>query len=171
MKRGPKRSDPVVRFWSKVAQAGPGDCWPWIARRNAARGGYGAFDDEHRHTWRAHRYAFFLMHGYAPALVRHTCDNPACCNPAHLLEGTQQDNAHDMVSRGRSCVGERHGMVKLTEDQVRAILASDMSHTALGLKYGVSRATIELVRKRVNWSHIDATATPIVKWRRKSRVY
>lgn len=161
------RSDPVVRFWSKVAQAGPNDCWPWIARRNEARGGYGYFDDEHRRTWRAHRYAFFLMHGHAPKLVRHTCDNPACCNPNHLLEGTQQDNINDMVARGRSCVGERHGMVKLTEAQVRDILAADLPHTALGLKYGVSRAAIELIRTRRNWSHIEAVAVKPRDGRRK----
>lgn len=34
-------------------------------------------------------------------MVRHSCDNPPCCNPAHLLVGTAAQNAQDMAERGR----------------------------------------------------------------------
>lgn len=33
--------------------------------------------------------------------VLHTCDNPPCCNPAHLYRGTALDNARDRDTRGR----------------------------------------------------------------------
>lgn len=35
-------------------------------------------------------------------VVRHTCDNPRCINPSHLLIGTRADNNKDRAERGRS---------------------------------------------------------------------
>jgi len=40
--------------------------------------------------------------------ARHTCDNPWCINPEHLIVGTSRENHADMVERGRSNTGERH---------------------------------------------------------------
>jgi predicted XRE-type DNA-binding protein len=35
-------------------------------------------------------------------VVRHTCDNPKCINPLHLLKGTPLDNIKDRDERGRT---------------------------------------------------------------------
>lgn len=56
-------------------------------------------------------------------MLRHACDNPLCCNPDHLLTGTQQDNINDKVARGRQAKGEAHGMSKLTTKQVERMRA------------------------------------------------
>jgi hypothetical protein len=77
--------------------------------------------------------------------VRHTCDNPPCCNPAHLLLGTQADNCRDMVVRRRS------GVEKLTPDNVREIRSRPWrrgDNTRWAAEFGVHPYTISAVRKR-----------------------
>ena len=34
-------------------------------------------------------------------IVMHTCDMPACVNPAHLRVGTQLNNVRDSIAKGR----------------------------------------------------------------------
>ena len=52
----------------------------------------------------AHRIAFereWSVKLKPGQVVRHTCDNPGCVNPLHLMLGTQSDNIKDAVIRGR----------------------------------------------------------------------
>ncbi len=88
------------RFWSKVAIRGIDDCWEWRAGRRPS--GYGMFAHEGK-IWGAHRFAFTLMIGEIPEgkFVCHTCDNPPCCNPGHLVPGTARENAHDAAAKHR----------------------------------------------------------------------
>ncbi|WP_075644806.1 HNH endonuclease [Burkholderia humptydooensis] len=56
---------------------------------------------------RAHRLAYCLANGVdlesiRDLMVRHSCDNPPCINPEHLLLGTVQDNTNDREHRGRN---------------------------------------------------------------------
>lgn len=94
--------DNVARFWARVDQSG--DCWVWTGEKN--RFGYGRFDFWHdggRSRLLAHRLVLLLT-GRALAdgdVVMHACDNPPCVNPAHLSIGTQADNLHDALSKGR----------------------------------------------------------------------
>lgn len=91
------------KFWSLVDQsAGPDACWPWLAGTSTA--GYGRVRFHGERQEQATRVAFELAHGRPPApdlLLRHTCDNPPCTNPAHLIEGTMKQNIGDMMERGR----------------------------------------------------------------------
>ena len=67
--------------------------------------GYGTmsiWNGNHAVPVRAHRIAFFLAHGHWPEPeTLHLCDNPPCCNPRHLREGTRMDNVRDMIMKNR----------------------------------------------------------------------
>lgn len=98
---------PVVceRFWDKVDRSGgAGACWPWTATRTG--NGYGNFKASIWGHMPAHRVAVWISTGeYVDhkLVVRHSCDNPICCNPAHLQVGTQGENIQDQYDRKRRC--------------------------------------------------------------------
>lgn len=102
-----RHNEPLeVRFWKRVATAGPDECWEWTGSRHK-RGGYGqvtATINGVRRPWKAHRIAWELANtAEVPEglEVCHTCDNPPCCNPTHLFVGSHADNMADMKSKGR----------------------------------------------------------------------
>lgn len=89
-----------VAFWDKVERGGPDGCWPWTGRLTSK--GYGEYSLRAK-SIRAHRLALELSGVEIPTgmVVMHSCDNPPCCNPAHLAVGTTADNNRDMMSKGR----------------------------------------------------------------------
>jgi hypothetical protein len=94
------RKAPIaLRFWDSVAVGEPDECWEWQACIDDK--GYGRISVGGKAKL-SHRVAWSLHHGREPDLnVLHTCDNPACCNPGHLYEGTYVDNGQDMVKARR----------------------------------------------------------------------
>lgn len=129
-------------------------CWEWTG---AKRRGYGLFACGGK-SQTAHRVSYEVYHGGIPAgmVVRHTCDNPACINPGHLLIGTVAENVGDRELRGRRNVkGEQIGTSKLTKDQVFEILASPLSNVELADKYGVHKTNIWAIRAGKSWKHLN----------------
>lgn len=107
--------------------------------------------------------AFFLEHDYWPVVARHTCDNPPCCNPAHILDGSHGDNMQDSIARGRFHHGSRgspgtsNGRAKVTVEQVveiRQRVAQGETHQSLAQEYGVSYVQIRNIASRKQWTHI-----------------
>jgi hypothetical protein len=97
----------IERFWMKVKVLGPDECWPWQAGKD--KRGYGQFRTANKMSW-AHRYALQVKLGreVTPGMeTLHSCDNPSCCNPAHLSEGITKQNIQDMFRRGRGRPGGR----------------------------------------------------------------
>lgn len=75
-----------------------------------------------RKKWLTHRIVFEQFYGYRPPVVMHTCDNPRCINPAHLVPGDWDKNNKDRAAKGRSAQ-HRHDKRTLTDDQVRGLRA------------------------------------------------
>ena len=159
MPRKPTLEMDAARFWSKVDRSGgPESCWPYL--RFCDKDGYGDFwfrGQNHK----AHRVAYLLTYGEWPEPNGcHSCDNPKCCNPAHIFPGTVAVNMADRDAKGRHWVqhGERHPRARLTEDDVREIrrshAAGEASYTMLALRFGVHVQTIAGVVQRKNWKHV-----------------
>jgi len=89
------------RFWSKVDVKGADDCWLWTGY--CGYWGYGRLP----FRWEgriASRYSYYINIDEdfnRELFVCHSCDVPACVNPAHLWLGTTKDNMQDMASKGR----------------------------------------------------------------------
>ena len=134
-------------FWQHVRRGTPNQCWPWVARFN--HDGYGQFSERVRRgpkgqrTIRASRRAYELTHGKIPLgkEVMHDCDNPACCNPAHLLLGTHRDNILDAVRKGRHRVG---GQRLTREDAVtiRDLCMRGSAQKDVARMFGIARSTV-----------------------------
>lgn len=154
---------PLQRFWEKVSvSGGPDACWPWKAGRHTR--GYGLFSISGV-TYRANRLAFVFSSGRGipiGKMVRHTCDNPCCCNPRHLVLGTSKDNASDMAERGRADgykrKGTNHPMSKLTEDdviEIRTLWESrGITMAELARRFGTTWPNISHIVHRRSWEHI-----------------
>jgi hypothetical protein len=144
-------------------------CWLW--NKSCFQSGHGQMTNNGK-TLKVHRESYRVYKGDIPKdlVVRHhpiICNNPRCCNPDHLLLGTQQDNQHDKLLAGTSLKGEKNPTAKLTEDDVIYIRNIYDTHIKgkgkhptgwtlrkLGDKFGVSKQLIDRVCRRLTWSHI-----------------
>jgi len=96
----PKHASYTDRFMEKVQPEPMSGCWLWDGAITG--GGYG----EMRYLDRrqdAHRVAWMIHRGEIPdgLYVLHRCDVKLCVNPDHLFLGTQKQNIHDMMRKGR----------------------------------------------------------------------
>ncbi len=130
-----------------------GDCLIWTAALRTDGYGQQKVDG---YNWAAHRLAYTLVFGDIPEgqVVRHTCDEPRCVNPAHLELGSFADNSADMVERGRSLVGARNPRAGLTEQQVLEIYNDPRGPAALASVYGVWKGTISAIKTGRSWSSV-----------------
>lgn len=152
----------VCRLTDQIdSSAGTDACWPWTA--SIDKNGYGEIRINHE-TYFAHRIALSVLGGVPvkdTEVVRHNCDNPICCNPRHLIAGTQSDNVRDMIERGRqqdySAIprGERHGCAKITREQAISIFnATGGGHRKIAKRLGVSYDIVRRIKLGRSWSDV-----------------
>jgi hypothetical protein len=122
------------RFWEKVDKTD--GCWLWNAY--TLYNGYGRFSINKK-TEYSHRVSWFLEHGEWPngKHVTHTCDNPTCVRPDHLMLGTVADNMADRNAKKRQYNHDklhcRHGVPFVNEGRYR--IAKDCKLCALSRHY------------------------------------
>lgn len=149
-------------FWSKVAILDDkSKCWEWQGAKTPK--GYGNVRINKKYL-KAHRVAWELANFQIPSgyVVMHLCDNPACCNPNHLVLGTIMSNFCDMCIKGRDnfyknkAVGSRNHNAKLSPEIVRSIRKEygRMNQYELADKYGVAQTAISSVLLRKTWRHV-----------------
>jgi len=156
-----KKSD-EEKFWDKVHKTD--GCWIWTGAKRTPKnpGSYGKFatgGHKKQTNYAAHRYAWILKNGPIPDgfCVLHKCDNRLCVNPDHLFIGTQQDNADDMVSKGRSRRGGNHPHARLSESTVRRIkdaFKEGQSCISLANEFMVRYVTVQAIIHNRTWKHI-----------------
>ena len=124
------------------------DCWEFKGSKN--KNGYGKIGVGGKKNDSAHRVIFKIYNSDIPKdmVILHTCDNPSCCNPKHLVLGTQNDNIQDMVQKGRNKV--RTGSIMPLE------LLEEIKNTYSGQK----GFKIEMARK---YSCSPTTITNLIK--------
>ena len=96
---GKSTRSPVERMTQKIQVTEQG-CYEFMGARNDR--GYGQVWAHGRLVY-THRFARELCNGPIPdgGCILQRCDNPPCCNPDHLFLGSLQDNAKDMMQKGR----------------------------------------------------------------------
>lgn len=105
----------------------------------------------------ASRHVYQELNGELPTeiVVRHTCDNPRCINPDHLITGTQADNIKDRDERGHGPQGEKNGMAKLNAFDVLRIRKKLRETIAtLAKTYGVQPRAIADIATNKLWKHV-----------------
>lgn len=128
-------------------------CWPYVGKRKH-KDGYG-YPKRNQKPILAHRWSY--EHHYQVALtadivVRHTCDNPLCCNPLHLLLGSQVDNIKDMHERNRHRCKPRRMFTLEQLNEMKDLRATGMSQQKIADLYQYSQRTVSYWQSQ-NWMY------------------
>ena len=161
----------IDRFNAKVADPDENGCMLWTAYTDGD--GYGRFSLNGKPV-RAHQFAMYAAEIYPESddlQIDHLCRVRSCQNPDHLEFVTQKENVNrgDVMgntwnkghtwNRGNTWSrGEKHGMAKLTEEQVRIIRElveiDGFTQTEIAKWFGIKPHTVSRVVNRKRWSHV-----------------
>lgn len=146
---------------ARVRVGDPDDCWEWFGPRN--RAGYGVISIKCGYHLAHRALASVVIGEPGDRNVMHTCDNPPCCNPAHLRVASFADNMADMSQKRRHgsitkphrvACGVRHGNAKLTDAKVLLIRSGAISNGEATKAFGVHETTIINAKYGATWRHV-----------------
>lgn len=150
------RKSRVPDFWQRVAVKATSECWNWTGPASVY--GYGIYS-KNKVSMPSHRAAYEKTYGKIPLgmIIRHSCDNPLCCNPNHLLVGTHAQNVADKVSRGRQNRGEKSWNHVLTDDivkRIRALCKAGINQYSIAEKFGICQSSVSRIANNKRWAHV-----------------
>lgn len=153
-----------VRSFDKVVRCGYGKTrvYPGRVLRPAMVQGYptvSLWNNGLSQMARVHRLVCQAFHGPQPSPayeVAHNDGNPANASSNNLRWATHTENEGDKLLHGTRLLGSRHHRAKLTEAQVSQIRASTDRQCDIAEKFGVSRATVCLIKGGKMWRHAQA---------------
>ena len=139
------------------------ECMEWSGAKHPK--GYGLISVQCK-TIKLHR--FILEHKLQRKIDKnkcalHLCNNPPCCNPLHIIEGTNKENVDYKVQCDRQARGKFHGLkgelnsfAKLSESDIREIRKQTgiILQRDLAKAYNVSRTHISAIQTYKLWSHV-----------------
>lgn len=145
-------SKDIERFFSKVAKTDT--CWLW--QGNLYKNNYGVFYVKSKPE-RAHRISWLIHNKKEIPIgmeIRHSCNNPQCVNPQHLLLGTHKQNMMDR------CFSDKppflNGCAKLCVENIKDIRTQwpSRSISSLAKEYNLSETTISNIVHNRSWVEV-----------------
>lgn len=125
-----------LRAGVRITETG---CWEWM------RSGDGRYGHIHilGTRFKTHVAAALLWNGIRlrTRVLRHQCDNSICCNPGHLLPGTQKQNRQEAADRGRAV-----GLTKRQATRAKGLITRGYIDAEVARRIGCHPSTILRIR-------------------------
>lgn len=147
----------IQQFWQRVNTDGPtpanhpelGPCWEWTGGRNGQ--GYGQVRMDYRQI-STHKLAWELTYGEVQPgeYVLRKCENPACCNPAHLFLGDAKQNMAAAIAKKGSNFNRgvsRHHLKAAEIEDLKARHANGVTMAQLARDFHVNYKTVANILK------------------------
>lgn len=145
-------------------------CWEWKGSRNGD--GYGLFTATRLGYVGAGAHRVMYECSVEPIpdglIVRHTCDNPPCVNPDHLLAGTKLDSALSMIERGRHWAQNRTHCVN--GHDLRLPGATRRGSWGNGIEGNVCVECARGRSQRCRAANIEASRASVARRKMRSRI-
>ena len=142
-------------------------CWIWLGALDSK--GYGLYGGARHRRFKAHRKMLELKLCRPltdDEVTRHSCDNPPCVNPDHLMVGSINDNNQDCIRRGRHAFGSRIAAAKLSEvdiEEIQKMLNHGEYQRIIGERFGVTQGAISHIVNGRSWVRA-------IRYRRKDAI-
>ena len=149
----------VDRIMARVEVNAETGCWVWQGGCNGD--GYGQITDDSGTTQKVHRVMYehsvaSIQHGMK---ICHSCDNPPCCNPAHLFQGTDAENREDARQKGRLPHGERAPTAVISDSVAIEVIERLMrreSHRSIARLLGIKPSVVHDIHAGRTWRHLTS---------------